>query len=91
MRLLIIILTDYNLHRFAFGFIDELYESYYEPDEYKIKIAKKNRQKEIENSIKADETWLKSIAKKAKVNGITLEEAIDIDVNYIINLESKQD
>ncbi len=85
----IIMLTDFNLPRFGFGFIDELYENYYNPNEYSIKNKEKKRINEIIKSIKADSKWVSQIKKKAEKNGISLEEAIRIDALYIINNESK--
>ncbi len=88
--IIMILLTDANLYRFAFGFIDNLYEIYFEPEKYNNKLMRKAKLLEKIKAIKADEKWLESVSQKAKEKGISLDEALELDAKYILSQESEK-
>ncbi|NQY09472.1 MAG: hypothetical protein HRT71_08150 [Flavobacteriales bacterium] len=96
----LIICTDANLHKFAFGFIDQLYDAYKanpakkrtggkDSDKDK-KTAKENRIEYFVNAIKTSAEWLESVKEDAKEKNITLDEAIMSNAKYMVWQEGKK-
>lgn len=78
-----IMFTDANLKRFAYDFIDRLYEEYCENGRYL-------REQKIQNlveSIRNTPDWLEKIERQAEAEGISLEEALRNNAVYILTQE----
>jgi len=43
----------------------------------------------IKNRIRASDTWMKDIQRKAKENNVSADEIIELDAKYIYNTEVK--
>jgi len=72
---IIILQTDGGLNNFGFGFFDKVLNDL-DPD-YQSKID------DYINQIKNSPEWLKQVEEKAAKRGITLEEMLVIDANYM--------
>ncbi|MEQ1733078.1 MAG: hypothetical protein ABL940_05360 [Bacteroidia bacterium] len=81
--------TNANIYKLGFGFIEEAYEAYFDPN-YELKRIKKERINKIIHNIKHTPEWLKSITHKAQVEGIDIETALLNNAKYVINEEDKK-
>lgn len=82
----ILLSTDANLHRFAFGFIDQLYDAYVFPNK-KQSRNKKSKEERIQvyiRAIKETPKWISTIKKKAAKENIPLEDAIRKNAEYMV-------
>lgn len=86
---LLIVMTDGTLTTSPISFARKLYYHYCQKPEYNEEF--KDYVKKYTLAIKNNKNWLKNIELKAKKNGVSLEEAIDIDAKYmaIENLKKK--
>jgi hypothetical protein len=75
---ILFIITDANLYKFGFGFIDDLYTH--------LNGGEELLKKYIEQ-INSDPEWKQKVQEKADKNGITLEEAILIDAKFMVKEE----
>lgn len=57
--------------------------------EWATLLEKEKKIRIVEQNIKSDSIWIKSVEEKAKLNNIPLSEMIRIDAEYILNQESK--
>ncbi len=82
----ILLSTDANLYKFAFGFIDQLYDGYFNSNQNAIskKGAKEERIQFYIHAIKETPEWIESIGKKASEENIPLDEAIRKDAEYMV-------
>ena len=87
---IILMLTEANLFRFAFGFIDQLYDAYINYDIEKIKTEKEARIQAYIHAIKETPEWFKNIKEQAKKQNITLEEALRKNANYMVWKEDNE-
>ena len=78
--------TDANLHKFAFGFIDQLYDAY--QNENKAQLYEKRIQFYI-NSINETEEWKEAVRIKAIQRNISLEKAILADAKYMAEQDAQ--
>src|SRR5690606_32551870 len=76
-EVVILLSTVANLYRFAFGFIDDLYNL---PN-------KEKRIQDLMNYIRTDSTWFSNIKKSAEKNNISVEEALQKNAEYAIFME----
>jgi hypothetical protein len=85
---IVLLITDANLYKFAFGFIDDAFyllsdeTNGSEPDEALIE--------QYINTIRNNPEWYKSIEEKAKINKISVEEMLRRDAIWLINQESNK-
>lgn len=83
-----LISTDANLHKFAFGFIDETYNLLVNKEKIKReKSVREDRIQEFIVAIKSSPDWLKAIEAKAKEQNISVEDAIRNDAEYMVAQE----
>lgn len=89
--LIMMLSTDANLYKFAFGAIDDLHLLLHTPDVYfgKFKEAE-SRINAIMSDIRNTPDWYKLIEEKAKEKGITTEEALRMDAEYMYEQEQKK-
>lgn len=82
----ILLSTDANLYKFAFGFIDQLYDGYFSLNQNEIskKGAKEERVQFYIRAIKETPEWIESIKKKASEENIPLDEAIRKNAEYMV-------
>lgn len=80
-NVLLIVMTEGTLSTSPTSFFRELYYQYCKKPDYNKEFKRYVRKYAI--AIKNNKQWLKDIELKAKKNGITLEEAIDIDAKYM--------
>lgn len=82
----ILLSTDANLYKFAFGFIDQLYDGYFNLNQnaHSKKGAKEERIQFYIHAIKETPEWIESIKKKASEENIPLDEAIRKDAEYMV-------
>lgn len=81
----ILLSTEANLDRFAFGFIDQLYDAYVYPE--KITQKKKSKEERIQvyiKAIKKTPKWINSVREQALKENITLEEAIRKNAEFMV-------
>jgi len=78
--------TDRNLFKFAFGFIDQVHRAYFGESDVVLSIKEK-RILEIIKTIKSSPNWLKSIEERALLKNISLEEAIRKNAVYVLSKE----
>lgn len=81
--LFIVMVTERFLYNYDFRFIDNLFELF-SPELYKDEIYTN------ENSIRSLADWIKSLEKKAKATGISLEKAINGDAVYMLGERNKE-
>jgi hypothetical protein len=72
------IVSEGLLQSFPWGF-DQKAQSIFHSDEYESKV------KAFMEEIKNDPEWLKSIEKKAAEKGISVEEMIRLDAEYMVS------
>ena len=96
----VILCTDANLYKFAFGFVDKAYSAYkkeikvstqiYQERDvsYKNKVYQKRLERGSRN-IRETPKWLEKVKKEAIEKGISLEQCIEDNAKYIIWLEDK--
>lgn len=80
--LVILMTTDANLYKFAFGFIEEVYAELY--NEKQASNSKEKRIKHHINAIKGTPKWLESIRINAEKDSMSLDEAILKMAEYIV-------
>ncbi|MCL3781041.1 hypothetical protein EMN47_11695 [Prolixibacteraceae bacterium JC049] len=87
---ILLIATDANLYRFAFGFIDQLYNAYIHPEKAKEKQLKEKQVQTYIHAIKTTPEWLELVKKKAKEEGISLDKAIRKNAEYMVWKDSQK-
>jgi hypothetical protein len=84
--IVIMIVTESNYPVFPFGFIEAYFEKC-------LPESPENQQIELEQSIekiKNDKDWYAYVVKKAKEQGLTIDEALRRDAQYILSLNKKK-
>ncbi len=84
--------TEATLNRFAFGFFDkqaDLYSKPYEKPEDQKDLAT-DQLRQIINKIKASDEWYELVRKKANNKGISMDEMLKIEAEYIIDQKNKK-
>ncbi len=83
--------TDANLEKFAFGFIETTYRQITNPNFLNEQSEKREMMiQEFIFYIKSSPDWLKAVEQKAKDRNISLEEAIRLDAEYMADQELKK-
>lgn len=82
---IVLLSTDANLATFPYGFIDDLYNSYFNKT-----YTRNKRLNEIIKIIKTTPTWLATIEQQAVREHITLAEAIQNNAEYVLKEENKK-
>lgn len=83
---IVLLSTDANLYKFPFGFIDELYDAYFNPNSNTAAL-KDNKEKKIQDYmvvIKNTPEWIKMVKEQAKKENIELEQAIRNNAEYMV-------
>lgn len=81
-NVVLLFVSDANCDRLSFGFIHQMYNVYQTLHAQRVQF--------YTEQIVADEAWTEVIRAKAKAKGISLEEAIQIDAEYLYELEEVQ-
>lgn len=84
---LLLMATDANLYKFAFGFIDDVYDIYYTKLEDRISYKKEQRILDFMESMRSDEYQNKQIMEKSIKNGISFEDELRANAKYMIWVE----
>ena len=79
----ILLSTDANLYKFAFGFIDQLHDAFFNEGVLSNNSEEAKIQSYVK-TIKASPEWLEKIKLKAKDKNIPLETAIRKDAEYMV-------
>lgn len=81
-----ILQTEATLYRYAFGFIEKQLEVYSDPD-YKIDSTQLQKLEinSVIRTIRGSEKWFKSVNEKAEKKGITIEEMLEREAQYVLN------
>jgi hypothetical protein len=88
---IILLSTDANLYKFAFGAIDELHLLIKHPEVYFGQFKEKeNRINEIIASMRNTPEWLELIKEKAQNKNISVEEALRADAEYMYMKEEEK-
>jgi len=87
-KVILLICTDRNLNKFAFGFIDRLYIDYFGESKEVISLKEVQVRKYIKN-IKNSPNWLAKITEKAKKDGVPVEEAIRKNAEYVYLMKNQ--
>ena len=76
----LLFLAEANLYRFCFGFVDQLEDAYKNRRKYRINY--------FINQINSNKEWLTEVENKAIEKGISLEEMVRLDAEFLFNQES---
>lgn len=87
--LILLLSTDANLYRFPFGFIDRLHRAYFQEGESDDSDYEERIQYYTEGIMKTPD-WLESVQKHAEEKGITLEQAIRENAEYMVWKEKQE-
>ena len=79
---IVIEVTTGNIPYFGWGALDGLRNHYNTTDDVYVK--------EMEAKIRADESWLKAVTAKAVERGISVDEMITLDAEYMVDEELKR-
>ncbi len=80
---IVLLSTDANLHRFPFGFIEQLHDDYF-PTAASQERSYEQRVKSYIDGIMETPEWLYGITLEAEEKGIALEEALRKNAEYMI-------
>ncbi len=86
----VILCTEGNLFRFAFGFIDRLYVAYYDKVQLSLEQYRRERLLHYIQSIKTTPEWLENVRQQALEKEIPLEQSIRENAEYMLSLEEKE-
>ena len=83
---IVLLSTDANLYKFPFGFIDQLYDAYFNNNSNTIvfKAAKEKKIQDYMVVIKNTPEWIKIVKEQAKKENIELEQAIRNNAEYMV-------
>jgi hypothetical protein len=84
----IILLTDANLYRFGFGFVEQLDEAIKQQENTSNEDLAEL--KNIINGIRSSEEWMASVTKKAAERNISVEEMLRLDAFWVLNNNKTQ-
>jgi hypothetical protein len=86
---IILLQTDANMDRYSFGIVDDLHHAIiYQSTDYESDRIVAVRK--IMAGIRANKTYMESIAEKALSRGISTEEMLRLDANWIYEQRQKQ-
>ena len=88
-NVIIMISTDANLYKFPFGFIDQLYNAYFDKEKKLINETEKRLLFFIK-TIKETPDWLKHVEEQAKTSKISIEKAIRQNAEYMVWKEKNE-
>lgn len=80
-EVIVIEVTTANIPHFGWGALDGLRNHYNTADDIYVK--------EMEAKIRADEEWFKAIVAKAKERGLTVDEMVTLDAEYMVEQQLK--
>ena len=84
--LVMILITSGAMDNFGFGFIDQSYQALQIKEDVQNAVLQHLIQK-----MKNDQNWLSDIDKKAKEKGVTTDEMLSLDANYLLlNLSDEE-
>lgn len=75
--------TESNIHDIGWGFIEQATEAF--KKEMKEILRKNIYLQNIIEEVHSTPTWMADISKKAKMNGVSVDEQIKMDALYIYN------
>jgi hypothetical protein len=78
--------TDYNLNRFAFGFVDLMYDAF-NPDGESLRSQYDERVEAYMEQIRNTPDWLQAVADQAAREGVTVEESIRNNAEFMVSQE----
>ncbi|MCX6234661.1 MAG: hypothetical protein NT175_08060 [Bacteroidetes bacterium] len=85
----VILSTDANLYKFAFGFEEDVYNLIKQKQELAVnQELDEDRIRTIELDIRNDSTWFNEIKQKAIKKGITVEEMLKLDAKWVYMKEN---
>lgn len=79
---IILLLTDANMYRFGFGFVEQLYEAIRRQQNYDAQALEEIER--IVAGIRSSEEWMNAVRQKAAERGISVEEMIRIDALWVL-------
>jgi hypothetical protein len=89
-EVIMLLSTDANLYKFSYGFIEQLYAAYFNKDNPILEDKKETRVQFYIHSIKETPKWLKSIKEQAIVDGVSLDDALRKNAEYMVWEEEKK-
>ena len=82
---IIIMCTEANLHKFSFGFIEDVYGQFNNAEKIAaIKLAREQKVQGFVDAINKSPEWLNDIRNKIKGTDKTLDEAVLEDAKYMV-------
>jgi hypothetical protein len=91
--IVILLCTEPVLKRLFWGFIDNAYEAYFQPDKYKKNHSKINIDKtkiaRIIEKIKNNEKWYNKEIEKAEQKNISIDSMLKLDAVYLLRKREK--
>lgn len=78
---ILILATEANLYKLAFGFIDKVYDLY---SNGLLLDNEESRIQQIENVIRSDSAWYQRVKEKAEKRNISIDEMIRFDALWIL-------
>ncbi|MBC7411009.1 MAG: hypothetical protein H7331_00955 [Bacteroidia bacterium] len=88
-KFILLMPTNANIYKLGFGFIEEAYEAYFNPN-YELNQIKKERINKIVKTIKTTPSWLAAIEQQAVRENISLDKAIQNNAEYVLKEENKK-
>ncbi len=93
--IIILLCTEPVLKRLFWGFVDDAYDVYFRPGEYRKRHPEWKRDKikleHIINSIRNDKKWYEKIVRKAKKRGIPVDSMLRTDAVYLLKKKAKKE
>ncbi len=82
-KIIVLMATESNIHDIGWGFIEQATEAF--KKEMKEILRKNIYLQNIIEEVHSTPTWMADISKKAKMNGVSVDEQIKMDALYIYN------
>jgi hypothetical protein len=81
---IILMYSEANLSKFGNGFIEMLYETYFEPGKRAIEINA------MKKTIRSSPEWYSSIRQEAVVNGLSVDSMLTLNAIYTLQMNKNQ-
>ena len=83
---IILMASEANMYKFSFGFIEQSHDALQEGlASYETRIA------EIIETIKGNSTWFSKVVNKANERGISVDEMLALDAQYVYDYEKQKE
>lgn len=88
--IIILVAAPANLSTLGWGFFEGLYENFKKPGAIKIHKTEDKVYKAVRKYISTDRKWMSQIKQKAIERGISTDSMLNLDIQYVIDLEKRR-